>query len=231
MSTCQQIIDRAFAKSAAARPNTQTSPTQLVDRIGQCLREAFQVMSRENNTLTGVMLSVPFNGTGWPRPVDCVRVLMLRADVGTVANPAIPFLTEIPVVPFDDQQIAVGSPCLTELGQAFVPTGQAIDPAGGTITIIYARAPILPTQTTDAIDPLFPPSFDDFLQYDLAAFLAIQDKRTEDQQTFLGMKGAILQQLIDWTTQQTYSLVQRTPQTTPPMANSNDGREQPAKGA
>ena len=223
-STCQQIIDRAFAKSAAARPNTQTAPQQLIDRVGQCLRECFQVLSRENINLVGVVATVPFNGTGWTRPADCMRVILVQAALGTIASPTIPVGTEIIVVPFDDLLISSGVPCVTELGQAFIPTGQAIDPSGGTITLTYARAPVLPVLASDLIDPFFPTMFDDFLQYDLAAYLAVQDKRTEDEQTFLGMKSGVLGQITDWAKEQTYSLVARFPITAPPLSVVKEGR-------
>ncbi len=231
MSTAQTIIDRGYAKSSAARPNMQASPQELLDRIGQCLREEFQVFSRENINLLGTSAQASFNGTAWPRPSDCMRVVRVVADVGTLASPAITAGAEIVVVPFDDQEVSQGVPCLAEFGQAFRPTGQTMDPSGGTVTVLYARAPIQPVTVNDAIDPLHPPQFDDFLQYDLAAYLAIKDKRSEDEQTFLAMKGAILSQMVDWARQQTYSLTQRHPITTPPSANTNAGRQQPVQGA
>lgn len=208
----------------------QASPAELVDRVGQCLREAFQVLSKEQPSLLGTTLSVASNGTAWLRPANCMRVLKVRADAGTVANPAIVAGTEIVVVPFDDLLVSAGVPCLTELGQGFIPSGQAIDPSAGTLTIVYARAPVMPAAMGDQVDALFPTQFDDFLQYDMASYLAIKDKRGEDEQTFVAMKGAILGQIIDWAQQQTYSLVQRFPLVTPPLTNTGGGRQQPVKG-
>jgi hypothetical protein len=231
-SSVQNIIDQGTAKSSAARPNTQTSPQELVDRVGQCLREIALSMSREHPDMLAGLVAVPFNGTGFPRPADCLRVLKVQATAGTIANPAIPAGTEIAVVPFDDQGVYAGVPCLTELGQVFIATGQTMDPTGGSVGIIYARNFATPVLTTDLLDPLYPsPLFDDILNYDMAAYLATKDKRTEDEQTFLAMKGAGLGQLFDWAKQQTYSLVQRFPVGTPPLTNTNEGRAQPAKGS
>lgn len=229
MSTVQQIIDRGFAKSAAARPETMTATTELVDRIGQCLRELFQVLARENPYILGTSAQATFNGTGWSRPVDCLRAIQVRADNGTIATPAIAPATMLSVVPFDDQAFALGTPSLTELGQQYIPTGQLIDPSAGTLTIIYARAPIQPTTVADSIDPLFPAMFDDFLQFDVAAYLATKDKRQEDEQTFLGMKSNILQQIIDWSRGQTYGIQQRFALVTAPTTNTGGGRQQPNK--
>lgn len=230
-STVQNIIDQGFAKSSVFRPNAQVSPQQLIDRVGQCLREIALVISRENINMLGVLVSVPFNGTGWTRPADCLRVIRVQADAGTIASPALAVGAPITVVPYDDQSVSAGVACVTELGQAFLPTGQTMDPSSGSLTVVYARNFTRPVLTTDTLDALYPsPLFDDVLNYDLALFMATQDKITEDEQAFAALKGTGLQQLIDWTKEQTYSLVQRFPLTTPPLANTNEGREQPEKG-
>lgn len=225
--TAQSVVDQGFAKSSAARPETLNTPTELVDRINQCLREAFNVMSREQPALVGVRASVAFDGTGWPRPSNCQRVLGVFASAATIANPVIPTGQELNVVPFDDQLFCVGSPSLTELGQSFVPVGQLMDPTGGSVAIIYARTPVVVVTTDDTIDALFPDQFQDFLNYDMAAYLAEKDQREQDQQTFLTMKNGILSLMIDWCQQQTYSVQQRFPLNTPPLANTNGGRQQP----
>lgn len=231
MSTCQQIIDRGFAKSAAARPETISSPAELVDRVGQCLREIFQTMARENPYIIGSTATVSFNGTGWPRPSDCLRAIGVRATSATEAVPTIAAGQTITVVPFDDQDFAATVPSVTELGQQYISTGKAIDPAGGNVLVIYARAPQVPTVGADSIDPLFPSMFDDILQYDIAAYMATKDKRAEDEQTFLAFKAALLQQMIDWSRGQTYELAQRFPIVTPPSTNTGGGRQQPAREA
>ena len=230
MSTCQTIIDRAYAKSASSRPETMASSTELIARIGQCLREVFQVIGRENLYLIGTRATVAFDGVGWPRPSDCLRVIKVVADSGTVAAPTLIPGVEINVVSYDDQQFCAGLASLTELGQVFVSTGQTMDPSAGTLGVIYARLPVMPSAVTDSIDTLFPTAFDDLLQFDLAAYLATKDQRAEDEATFLGFKNALVQQLVEWTRGQTYSLVQRFPIVTPPLTNTDGGRQAPEKG-
>lgn len=230
-ATYQTIIDNGFAKSSAARANTVTSPAELVTRVNQCLLEAFQVMSRENPYLVGTSLQLLFSGTGWARPSNCMRAIIVKADSGTIAAPPITPGDEIAVVPYDDLLFCEGLPSLSELGQTFVPTGQTMDPSGGTLVLVYARTPVQATAVTDSVDALFPEALNDFLQYDIAAYLAMKDARTEDTQSFLASKSAILSQLIDWCRQQTYSLQQRFPAVTPPLTNTNAGRAQQAKGS
>lgn len=230
MSTAQTIIDNGFAKSAAARPESMTVTPELLARINQCLREVFQVFKRENPYLIGARVQVAFNGSGWPRPSDAMAVIEVLADSGTIANPALTAGDEISVVPFDDQRFAEGQASLTELGQVFIPTGQTIDPSNGTVTIVYARAPITVAASTDSIDPLFPSFLDDYLQFDIAAYLATKDQRSEDESTFIAAKNALMGEVLDWARAQTYNLKQRTPITTPPLTNTNAGRTQAEKG-
>jgi hypothetical protein len=229
MTTVQTIIDNGFAKSAAARPDSLSAPAELVARVGQCLFEACQVISRENPTLLGTEATVGFAGTGWARPTNCIRVLRVIANANTIATPTIADGTEIQVVPYDDQLLCAGLPCVTEFGQAFTPTDtNTQDPTGGELVLQYARTFVAPTATTDTVDPLFPAQFNSFLEFDIAAYLATKDKRQEDQQAFLTQKSAILQQLVDWCQTQTYSIRQRFALVTPPFTNTNDGRAQPA---
>jgi hypothetical protein len=224
--TAQNVIDQGYAKSAAARPDSMVATGELVTRIGQALREAFQIISRENPLQVGTTLAVAFDGTGWPRPTNCIRVIKLAANSGTIATPAIAVGAEIRIVPFDDQQICLGQPSVTELGQRYLPTGQGLDPSGGTVTMTYARAPIVPAAVTDAIDSLFPDWFIEFLNWDMAAYLAYKDMRQEDEQTFLAMKNAILQQIVEWVRSgSAYNMVQRFPLVTPPTTNMDGGRQ------
>lgn len=230
-STVQAIIDGGFAKSAAARPDSFQSPAELVAEVGSALRACFQVLARENPYILGTSAVVAFGGTGWARPSGCLRVIKVLSDAGTVATPALAVGAEIAVVPYDDQAVCAGRASVTELGQVFQPTGQVNDPSAGTLTIVYARAPQLPVIATETVDALFPSEFDDYLKFDMAAYLAMKDKRQEDEQTFRASQSALLQQIIDWSQEQTYSLVQRFPLVTPPSTNTNAGRQQPAKGA
>lgn len=230
MTTIQTLIDRGYAKSSAARPELQVAPVELVDRVGQCLREIGLALSRQHPQVMGTVVSVPFNGAGWSRPGDCVRALRLRANAGTIAAPAMAIGQKITVVPFDDPTVAAGDPCVIEYGQQYLPSGQAIDPSGGTVDILYARAFVMPATVNDVLDALYPALFEDVLQQDLALYLAIKDKRSEDEQTFSGLKNGGMGQMMDWAKQQTYEIVQRFPLVTPPLTNTNEGRAQPTKG-
>jgi hypothetical protein len=225
--TAQNVIDQGYAKSAAARPELMAAPTELIVRIGQCLREVFQVISRENPLVVGTTATLTFDASGgWARPADCVRVIKIQATAGTIAGFALPVGQELKIVPFDDTLLCAGQASLTELGQRFIPAGQTIDPTGGTVLMTYARAPMVPAIAADPIDALFPEWFIDFLNFDLAAYLAYKDQRAEDEQTFLAMKNAILQQIVEWVRSgSAYNMVQRFAMVTPPITNIDGGRQ------
>lgn len=229
-TTVQQVINAGYAKSAAARVQSIAAPAQLVVQVGTCLREIFLLLSRENPFILATSALAPFNGLGWARPADCLRVIDVQATVNTVVAPPLAPGKSITIVPFNDLGFSLGASALTELGQVFVPTGQAQDPSGGTVTIIYARAPILPAQATDTIDPLFPDTFADLLASDVAAYLAAEDSRDQDKATFLAQKGVATSQLVEWSRGQTYTLQQRFPVVTPPLTNTSGGKQSPADG-
>lgn len=228
-STVQQIIDRGFAKSAAARPDSMMAPAELVDRIGQYLQDLFQIIAQENPTIIGDVATVGFDGTGWPRPVTCVRAIKVTALPTTVADPAIDPGDEINVVGFNDPRFCEGLPSLMEYGQRFIPVGQTMDPSGGDLTVWFARSPVMPADVGDTIDLLFPSMFDDLLQLDIAEYLAVKDKRQEDETAFGGLKQKGELSLVLWSRAQTYSLQQRYPLVNPPLTNDAGGRQQPGK--
>lgn len=225
MTTYQDIISLGFAKSSAARPDTMTSPAELVARVNQCLLEWWQVIGRENPYVLGTKAQMAFNGTGWARPANCLRAIDVRADATTVVDPVLTPGTEIAVVPYDDQFFCEGRASVTELGQQYLGVGQTVDPTAGTLTLTFARTPVLGAQSTDSVDALFPVMFNDFLQYDMAAYLAEKDDRADDVQAFLALKSAQLQLSMDWAKAQTYNLQQRFPVVTPPVTNVDDGRQ------
>jgi hypothetical protein len=230
-STVETIIQLGFSKSSAARPESFEVTSELIARVGQCLREMFQVIARENPYVIGTSESVSFDGTGWPRPTDSMRVIKVLANAGTIATPALSTGTEIKIVPYDDQLFYEGYASVTELGQRFISTGQSMDPSSGTLLIVYARAPEIPEAAEDTIDAMFPEFFDDILQTDIAAYLAYKERRKEDEVTFLGIKNALVGQMIDWATQQTYGVERRFPLVSPPVTNVSGGRGQPLKGS
>lgn len=232
MSTAGQVIQRGLAKSSAARPETMAGGNsgELIVRLGRGIQEVFQVLARENpNVLGAVVPGVPFGSGGWSRPANALKVVKILADVGTIANPVIPAGQEIFVVPFDDQQLYLGSPCVTEFGQMFLPTAQAIDPSGGTVTIYICRQPNLPVALTDPLDALYPSAYESYLEFDIAAYAAKKDERDADVAAFNSEKSAQLALIVDWSRDQTNSLVQRWPLVQPPVTNTDGGRQQPTK--
>lgn len=224
--TVQNVIDGGYSKSAASRPGTIAAPAELISRIRFCLLETFQVIARENPYMIAISAAVPFADGGWQRPANCIRAIGLRILADTIIAPAVATGTKLTIVPYEDQGFGAGDPCLTELGQMFIPTGQAIDPSGGPLTLVFARTPTLPTTTASVIDSFFPEAFIDLLNYDIAVFLADKDKRTEDSATFTAMKSALLALVIQWTHGQTYELVQRFPITTPPLTKERGGSDE-----
>lgn len=231
MSTAQTIIDNAYAKSAAARPEQTAATAELLARIGQALREYGTIAARENPYLLGTDAVVEFATTGWPRPSDCYRVIEVVTTETTEMSPLPAPGTRLTIVPYDDRGLGAGVASLTEFGQEFRSTGQPIDPQNGALRVRYARALQTPATLTSPIDPLFPAWAYDFLQFDLAAYLASKEERKADEEVFYAGKNANLQALIDWMRGQTYTLVQRFPVTTPPLTNIAGGRSQAAGGA
>lgn len=222
------VINAAYGKSAAARPDAQMSNATLIAQIGLALYQWFELMGRENPYILGAQQSVAYNGAGWPYPSNCLKWIQVQATAGTIATPAIAAGTPLNVVPWDDQGFANGLPSLTELGQQFVATGQTVDPSGGTLNVVYSRTPVQPAQTTDTIDALFPDHLQDYLNFDLAAFMAVTDQRKEDEQTFLAMKGAMISASTTWAEEVSFGVTARFPLVTPPLTNRAGGAQRGA---
>lgn len=232
MSTAQDIIDLGFAKSSASRPETMTESAELVARIGEALQECFQELAREHPQVLGTIADVDFDGTGWPRPADCMRVIKVVAAPTTIVSPALATGDDINVVPFDDLLICEGLASITEWGQRFIPTGlavQTMDPTGGPLRMFYARSAQRPAAPSDPIDPLFPAYFDDYLANDIQVHLAGKDERLDDVTLFTGYKNDVLAKIVRWAQGQTYSIVQRNMLVTPPATNTGGGRQAPLK--
>lgn len=228
MSTFQAVINRGIAKSSAARIELLAT-NELLDRAYQCLQEAFAVFSRERPDIIGTTALLNFDGTGWPRPADALRVIRVVATAATQADPVIASGRKITVVPFDDPLVAAGKPSLMEYGQKYLPAGQSIDPSGGSLLCYYARMATRPATVNDNVDPFFPLAYDSFLEYDIAAFAAEKDKRLEDLGNFNENKNGQLALMVEWARAQTYEITQRHALTSPPTANTAGGRQQPLK--
>lgn len=230
MATVADIIDGGFAKSSAARPETMTEEAELVELVDDLLQEAFQELARVNPYVLGDIMTIEFDGTGWPKPVSCLRGIRLKASAATVATPAIAVGGAINIVPDDDPLVCEGAPSVVEFGQRYVPAGQAMDPAAGELTFYFVRMPTAPADFDATIDALFPPQGYNYLKFGVAEYLADKDKRTEDQARFEGKKTQALARLLRWAEAQTYDVVQRHAMMTAPLTNDDGGRQQPGAG-
>lgn len=223
MATYQSIITAAFSKSAAARPEVMTTSGELLTAIYSDLQDAFLKVAQENPYALGTAATVVFDVNGWPYPDDLVRLIGVRATASTVASPAVPSGATIALVPFNDPALAAPAASLVEFGRQLQSAGNATDPTGGELQVLYARAPIQPTAITDPVDPLLPVPFYDIIIYGLAAYLAAKDEREADLVAFRGVRDAMVQQWLARVRLSAAELVQRFPVTVPGLGSQGTG--------
>ena len=194
-TTAQQIITAAIARSFANRPDLMDpAGMELVGVLGRVFRGVFAMLAPRNPEFFGTLKVVPFVAgpvaatSGWSRPSDALSIYKIEPSTDTKngAGAAISpddYEDGIAIVPFNDR-VADGDPSVYEFGQLFVSCGRDTDPASGGLAIYYAKAPVIPSQGGDTLDPLWPEQFNDVLITALASYLAKKDNRQSDADAF-----------------------------------------------
>lgn len=219
-TTAQQIISAAFARSFANRPELMDpAGAELVGVLGRVLRGVFAMLAPRNPEFFGTLRIVPFTAgpavstSGWARPTDALSIYKLEPSTDTQngdgsAMGVDDFEDGVAIVPFNDR-FADSNPCVYEFGQLFVSVGRAVDPASGGLVVYYAKAPIIPSQGSDTLDPLWPEQFNDVLITALASYLAKKDNRQADADAFSSENAAWMSLLNDFLRDATITTRQR----------------------
>ena len=174
MSTPNDIIVAAIARSTQNRANILAAPSEMLRVVSASLRGAFSIAAEVNPEFFAQSADVAYVVPGWARPADAENIFRIEV-VGS---------GECAVVPFDDLGAETSMPAVYALGQIFRPAGNAGDPgAADSLRFFYSRVPAVPANVDAALDASWPTHFDPLLIEDVATYLAIKDGRMDEATT------------------------------------------------
>lgn len=171
--TVQEVLEAAYAKSTKNNPGTiATESVELLGVVQRALDGAFAVAARVNPYYFGESATVAGAGGSWARPVTAESIFRIEDASDN---------SEVVIVGFNDPEAESAKAAVYEYGQQFYPAGNAPDPdpALDSLIFYYSKAPTDLTATGDALDALFPESFNELIVLHVARYLAIKDSETE----------------------------------------------------
>lgn len=174
-TTVNDILVEALPRSGRNRPGAIANDAiELRNVVGRSLRALFCAGARRNPAYFSMQSAVIGVAGIWTRPARAEAVWRVEAGAGD----------ECVILPYAERSTAYGKPRLYRMGRTYVTGGATGDPgATDTLTFTYAVTPLLPTTTTEDLDPLWPESFNPLLVEEVALYLAIKDGRDAEVAT------------------------------------------------
>lgn len=192
--TPEEIFTAALAKNRKNQPGIIATPAELLSQFRRYYPVFWIIGARVNPTFFGKIADVPFSSSleGWPRPADAESIYKIQDDGEDVI-----------VVPFDELDADPFSPAVYEWGQVFYPAGNADDPVGESaesvetgLTFWYSKMPELPATADEALEGLWPTTFDELLVLEHAIILALKDERDAEVANLRPERDAWLRRFI-----------------------------------
>jgi hypothetical protein len=175
-TTCQTLIEAAYARSTANDPGDLSADPELIGVIDRRLKAIYSFAARVNKYYFAKSVPVVGSSGSWAFPSDSESVFYVESTV-----PA-----EVHIVPFKDRLSAL-APRVYKYGQALKTVGQAGDPANNaTLTLFYsyqhpALNPALSaSHATNTLEANWPEEFNDLVVFRLCRYLATKDGVRED---------------------------------------------------
>lgn len=177
-TTARQIVTSGYAKSTKNKAGEiATEATEILRLMNRLLRKYFAFMARSNWTLVGKAATVAYDGTagilGWPRPSDAEAVVAIFDGS-----------QEIGVVPLEDRLADHANPCVYRYGGVYRSAANANDPTNQSLLFVYARRPTVLATIDDNLDTLWPETFNEVLELEVASYLARKNGRGDEVALF-----------------------------------------------
>ncbi len=169
-TTYNTILAAAYSRSSKNIPGKiATDATELLNLMWRALAGIYSFAADVNPTFFGVKTAVNYNA-GWARPAGAEAIWRIETPPGV----------EVVVVPIDDKAAEPGKPAVYSFGQVYYGAGNALDPQAGSLYFYYSKQPTVPALLTDAIDTMWPETYNPLLIDETALWLAIKDGRDEE---------------------------------------------------
>lgn len=166
ITTAQDIIEAAYAKSAKNRPGTIANESvELVGLVNRAMQGLYSFAARINPTFFAEEQLLDPTASGWPRPGAAEMVYRIEKTDGA----------EVKVVPFNDRRIAHPKPAVYAFAQHYRSAGNANDPTSEQLRFFYGRAPNPVANIPDPLDGQWQERFNELLVLEVAIYLGIKD--------------------------------------------------------
>ena len=193
-TTPLQIITAAYGLSSKNRPGTiATEATELLQVVVRAVQELYSLAPRVNYAyfagFSDVRVSAESGGPedeGW-QPPECECVFRIERTEHTTGGQGVK-RDEVKVVPYDDVTAELGSGAVFHLGSTYFPAGNPMDPTGGVLRFFFSRIPDSPATINDALDAQWPEQFNEILIFEVGAYLADKDGRSDEATALRGQK-------------------------------------------
>ena len=182
--TPQAILNAAYGKSKKNQPGRiANEAVELLGEVNIAVRALFMYAARMNPYFFMSSANVSYS-SGWAFPAGAEAIFRIEFTATGV---------EVITVPLNDKEAETGEAAVYRVGQVFFGAGNTLDPTNEDLTFYYSKSPTdAPNLSPGTIDVLFPDTYQEVLNLQIAKYLAIKDGRIDE--------GAMLQTQIDkWT--------------------------------
>ena len=170
MTTAQQLIESAYARSTSNDPGKLAVDLELIQHLNRKYQQVWAIaaVAGGDNMLASTALtflgSPPFTAL----PVDVVDLVRLQTAAGD----------KVHIIPVDERDRSWHlAPAVHRQGMTLVSRAKTGDPVNGdTLVLYHLDAPATLVALGSAIDARFPVRFENLLELDLAVYLSMKDE-------------------------------------------------------
>lgn len=190
-TTPKALMESAYAYSMKNNPGQiATESTELLQLVIRTIRKFYSIAARVNPIYfaESAVVTAPGGVAPWVRPEGAESIFRLETSGGA----------EIVLVPHFDREAESGLAAVYQMGKSFYEAGNANDPDPTTdsIRFWYSRRPDDPATITSTIDSQWEEAHNALLILEIAAYLALKDKRTEEVQFLAAQRDEALRLFI-----------------------------------
>ena len=189
MSTCTDILTRAFGYSTKNKPSFLSDKAdELRFVVVDAMRSLYLLSAKVNPERLSAHSNANVTSGGWTLPTAALSVFRIEDNTGK----------EIIVVPRSQLTADVGRGAVWTEGNRYYSAGNPLDPTSGSLTFFYTKNPDVPGDLTSALDALWPTFYDRLLALESAMYLAAQDGRADDVAALQPLRDGWATSFITW---------------------------------
>lgn len=170
MTTTQQIIEAAYARSASNDPGKLAQDPELIGHLNRKYQTRFALLASAtgDNMLAKTVLVTAGAPAAVALPADVIDLIRLENSNGA----------KVHVVPSDEKDRSWHlAPAVFRQGLSLVSLMRAGDPGvASSLTLFYLDAPAALTLLASALDGRYPVRWENLLILELAVYLSIKDE-------------------------------------------------------